>query len=42
MLPWAITLWAKEVRPRVIIAENVTEIQDWCPLNENESTDYGT
>lgn len=37
MLPWAITLWAKEVRPKIIIAENVVEIQDWCPLDDNQN-----
>lgn len=27
--------WARDVRPRVIILENVREFQDWGPLDEN-------
>jgi DNA (cytosine-5)-methyltransferase 1 len=34
-LPWAIVMWAKEVRPDVIIAENVEEIQTWGPLDKD-------
>jgi DNA (cytosine-5)-methyltransferase 1 len=33
-LPWAIVMWAKDVRPDVIMAENVEEIQTWGPLDE--------
>lgn len=31
-LAWVALRWAKEVRPRVIILENVEEFQDWGPL----------
>lgn len=31
-LAWAVVRWAKEVRPRVIILENVQEFQGWGPL----------
>jgi len=27
--------WAREIRPRVIILENVREFQDWGPLDES-------
>lgn len=33
-LPFAIVKWARHVRPDVIIAENVEEIQTWGPLNK--------
>lgn len=33
-LPWAIVMWAKQVHPDVIIAENVEEIQTWGPLDK--------
>jgi DNA (cytosine-5)-methyltransferase 1 len=33
-LPWVIVMWAKDVRPDVIMAENVEEIQTWGPLDE--------
>lgn len=33
-LPWAITMWAKQVKPDVIMAENVEEIQTWGPLDK--------
>jgi len=33
-LPFAIIKWARHVRPDVIIAENVEEIQTWGPLNK--------
>src|SRR5947209_4436419 len=35
-LAWVVVRWAKEVRPRVIILENVEEFQDWGPLTEDE------
>lgn len=35
MLPWAVYKHAKAVRPDVIIMENVEEIQQWGPLDEN-------
>ncbi len=31
-LAWVVVKWAAEVRPRVIILENVREFQDWGPL----------
>lgn len=34
-LPWAIVMWARDVKPDVIIAENVEEIQTWGPLDGN-------
>ena len=34
ILPWAVHKHAAIVRPRVIIMENVEEIQEWGPLNE--------
>ena len=34
ILPWAVFKHAKEIRPEVIIMENVEEIQQWGPLNE--------
>lgn len=34
-LAWVGVKWAKAVRPRVIILENVEEFQDWGPICEN-------
>lgn len=34
-LAWIVTRWARTVRPRVIILENVEEFEDWGPLDEN-------
>lgn len=31
-LAWVVTRWAGQVRPRVIILENVEEFRDWGPL----------
>ena len=31
-LAWVVVLWAKRVRPRVIILENVEEFRDWGPI----------
>jgi len=31
-LAWIVTRWARTVRPRVIVVENVQEFQDWGPL----------
>lgn len=31
-LAWVVVLWAKRVRPRVIMLENVEEFRDWGPL----------
>lgn len=35
ILPWAVFKHAKQILPDVIIMENVEEIQDWGPLDEN-------
>lgn len=32
-LAWVAVKWAKKVKPRVIILENVEEFKDWCPLD---------
>lgn len=34
-LAWVVIRWAKTVRPRVIVLENVEEFQTWGPLLEN-------
>lgn len=34
-LAWALVKWARLTRPRVIALENVTEFEDWGPLDEN-------
>lgn len=36
---WLAVKWAKAVRPRVIILENVREFQSWGPLMENGQPD---
>jgi len=33
-LAWVIVRWARQVRPRVILMENVEEFQEWGPLTE--------
>lgn len=33
-LAWVVVRWAKTVRPRVIILENVAEFQEWGPLTK--------
>lgn len=33
-LAWIVVKWAKAVRPRVAILENVEEFQDWGPLDD--------
>lgn len=33
-LAWIVVKWAKAVRPRVIILENVEEFKDWGPLDD--------
>lgn len=33
-LAWIVVLWAKRVRPEVIMLENVEEFRDWGPLTE--------
>lgn len=35
ILPWAVHKHAKTINPEVIIMENVEEIQDWGPLDNN-------
>jgi DNA (cytosine-5)-methyltransferase 1 len=32
-LAWVVIRWAKTVKPRVIVLENVEEFRDWCPLD---------
>ncbi|KKL11653.1 hypothetical protein LCGC14_2543610, partial [marine sediment metagenome] len=34
-LAWVVVTWARQVRPRVIILENVPEFRQWGPLDEN-------
>lgn len=34
-LAWVVVRWAKQVRPRVIILENVEEFQTWGPLGSD-------
>jgi DNA (cytosine-5)-methyltransferase 1 len=34
-LAWVVVRWARRVRPRVIMLENVEEFQDWGPVSEN-------
>jgi DNA (cytosine-5)-methyltransferase 1 len=34
-LAWVVIKWAKLVRPRIILLENVEEFQTWGPLDEN-------
>lgn len=38
-LAWVAVKWAKAVRPRVIMLENVEEFQDWGRLDENNRPD---
>lgn len=38
-LAWLVILWAKLVRPRVIMLENVEEFEDWGPLLGNNMPD---
>lgn len=35
-LAWTVVLWAKRVKPRAIILENVEEFQTWGPLIETD------
>lgn len=34
-LAWAVTRWARDVRPAVILLENVAEFQGWGPLDSH-------
>ncbi len=38
-LAWVVVKWAKAVRPRVIILENVAEFQEWGPLTKANQPD---
>lgn len=38
-LAWVVVNWARKVRPRVIILENVEEFQDWGPVIPKIGTD---
>lgn len=38
-LAWVVIRWAREVRPRVIVLENVEEFQTWGPLLEDGRPD---
>ncbi len=33
-LAWVMVDWARAVRPRVMMLENVPEFEDWCPIDE--------
>lgn len=34
-LAWVVVRWARQVRPRVIMLENVEEFRDWGPIGED-------
>lgn len=34
-LPWVVIRWAKAVRPRIIVMENVEELEDWGPIDDD-------
>lgn len=38
-LAWVVIRWAREVRPRVIVLENVEEFQTWGPLGDDGRPD---
>lgn len=38
-LAWVVTRWAKAVRPRLIVCENVKEFEDWGPLRDDGTPD---
>lgn len=38
-LAWIVVRWAREVRPRIILLENVEEFQTWGPLGEDGQPD---
>jgi DNA (cytosine-5)-methyltransferase 1 len=40
-LAWVVIRWAKAVRPRVIVLENVEEFQSWGPLRDDGRPDPG-
>lgn len=35
-LAWVVVLWAKRVRPEIIMLENVEEFRDWGPLDADQ------
>lgn len=35
-LAWVVVRWAKSVRPRIILVENVEEFRQWGPLDQND------
>lgn len=37
-LAWTTCRWAKAVRPRICVVENVEEILGWCPLKDGKPT----
>lgn len=39
-LAWVVVLWAKRVRPRIIMLENVEEFRDWGPLVERAPGEF--
>ena len=38
-LAWIVLVWAKTVKPRVILLENVEEFEDWGPLGPDDRPD---
>jgi DNA (cytosine-5)-methyltransferase 1 len=38
-LAWVVVKWAKAVRPRIIILENVPEFREWGPLTKDDLPD---
>lgn len=38
-LAWVVVRWAKAVKPRIILLENVEEFADWGPLGEDGNPD---
>jgi DNA (cytosine-5)-methyltransferase 1 len=38
-LAWVVVRWAKAVRPRVILLENVEEFEDWGPIGDDDRPD---
>jgi DNA (cytosine-5)-methyltransferase 1 len=39
-LAWVVVVWARQVKPRIIMLENVEEFQQWGPLIEKEGKLY--
>lgn len=38
-LGWVVVDWARDVRPRIICAENVVEWTGWCPIHPDDHPD---